>query len=63
MSPLKDDREQLDLFAATPSSPLVRRIRELDAQMEKAIADGEFGLARQLAREQERLLADLMGAR
>ncbi|KPK70814.1 hypothetical protein AMJ82_02190 [candidate division TA06 bacterium SM23_40] len=57
---MRDDREQLDLFGRSPSSPLLKRIRELDMKMERAITDGKYALARQLAREQERLLGNLM---
>jgi hypothetical protein len=60
MSLTDDDRKQLDLFGMTPSSPLLKKIEELDEKMEQAIAESKFDEARQLAREQERLLSDLM---
>ncbi len=53
-------KPQLNLFSTGPLDPLVREIESLDEQMEAAIQNGEFEMAKELAKKQEELLDDLM---
>ncbi|KPJ50846.1 hypothetical protein AMJ40_01675 [candidate division TA06 bacterium DG_26] len=60
MKKKKTKTRQLDLFSTQSIDPLVEKIESLDKEMEEAIQNREFDKAKELARQQEELLDELM---
>lgn len=56
----KNNKDQLDLFEGFSAEALQESIEKLDEEMEKALNEGEFEKARNLAEQQEKLLSSLM---